>query len=105
MPLHHLALPVTSNETSIPFYTAALAPLSYTIIAQYPSRTTKTPNAITGLGPKAADGGHSFADFWLVEADHPNMVASKDSTGKSAVHVAFEAKDRETVRKFYEEAM
>ena len=76
----HVMLKVKDLKASKRFYTAALAPLGFTV--QYED------DGVVGFGPKDAPG------LWLAQ-------------GASAgpVHVAFAAKDRASVRAFYTAAL
>jgi catechol 2,3-dioxygenase-like lactoylglutathione lyase family enzyme len=76
----HIQLKVKDLKASKRFYTAALAPLGFSV--QYED------DGVVGFGPKDAPG------LWL-------------STGEShgSVHVAFAAKDRDSVKAFYTAAL
>lgn len=77
--IDHIGIPVTNIETSVAFYTKALAPLGYTLLMRF--------------GHVAGFGG-SKPDFW---------IAAGTPTDK--IHVAFIAKGRAEVRSFYEAAI
>src|SRR6188768_2087078 len=74
----HIGLHVRDLSTSITFYTAALAPLGFVLCSR--------DDASAGFGPKDAPA------LWL--------YADKKAT-KAKTHVAFTAKERKAVDKFY----
>jgi catechol 2,3-dioxygenase-like lactoylglutathione lyase family enzyme len=79
--IDHISLNVRNIEASKKFYAAALAPLGYTLIMEFPG--------VAGLG----EGGKP--DFWL---------GAKDEAPQT-VHIAFVSKDRATVDAFYRAAI
>jgi catechol 2,3-dioxygenase-like lactoylglutathione lyase family enzyme len=76
----HIQLKVKDLKASKRFYTAALAPLGFGV--QYED------DGVVGFGPKSAPG------LWLSQG-----------ASSGAVHVAFTAKDRNSVKAFYEAAL
>ena len=76
----HIQLKVKDLKASKRFYTAALAPLGFTV--QYEG------DGLIGFGPKDAPA------LWLGEGE-----------SRGAVHLAFAAKDRAAVRAFYAAAL
>jgi len=78
--IDHIGIQVTDLETSVAFYTKALAPLGYTLIMKFEEF------AGFGIGGKP--------EFW---------VGVGKPTDK--IHVAFRAKGRADVRSFYEAAL
>lgn len=76
----HLTVKVKDLKSSKRFYTAALAPLGFTV--QYEDKQS------VGFGPKDAPA------LWLYQGE-PH----------GSVHVAFAAKDRAAVKAFYDAAM
>lgn len=76
----HIQLRVKALESSKRFYTAALAPLGFTI--QYDD------DGLIGFGPKGAPA------LWL-----------RQGQPGSPLHIAFVAKDRAAVRAFYAAAL
>ena len=79
--LEHVSLPVKSYERSKAFYVAALEPLGYVLQRAYP--------------PEAAgfmEGNHT--SFWI---SRRRKIAK--------IHVAFLAKNREEVQRFYAAAI
>jgi catechol 2,3-dioxygenase-like lactoylglutathione lyase family enzyme len=82
--IDHTGVPVTNLARSIAFYQAALAPLGYALIAQFP------PNA-----PMAAGFGvGGKPDFWI----HIGPV-------HEGIHTAFRADKRSIVNAFYQAAL
>lgn len=76
--LDHVTANVSDVEQAKGFYGKALAPLGYSVQAEYPGGA--------GLGT-----GEGMADFWISSTE-----------GRGATHVAFAAPDRATVDAFYE---
>lgn len=87
MPIHHLGIDVGDIEEGKLFYLAALAPLGYKELHNY-------PGFAVGLGVSA-----SVSDFWLSGGKSQNRPLSQ------GVHLAFKAESREVVDQFYEAAM
>jgi catechol 2,3-dioxygenase-like lactoylglutathione lyase family enzyme len=78
----HLGLKVKDLDTSVRFYTAALAPLGFGLCSQDASGA--------GFGPEGTAG------LWL-------YPAPKGTTG--GTHVAFRAADRKSVEHFHREGL
>lgn len=78
--IDHISLRVSEFERSKAFFAAALAPLGYTVIMEFPG--------VAGLG----EGGKP--DFWI----------GAGPTGPSA-HIAFAASSRDLVDAFYKAAI
>src|SRR5579863_5446687 len=76
----HIQLKVKDLKASKRFYTAALAPLGFTL--EYDD------DGIAGFGPKGAPA------LWLIQGN-----------SRGPVHIAFVAKDRAAVRAFYTAAL
>ena len=76
----HIQLKVKDLKASKRFYTAALAPLGFTV--EYEG------DGLIGFGPKGAPA------LWLGEGE-----------SRGPVHIAFAAKDRAAVRAFYAAAL
>src|SRR5260370_20075068 len=76
----HVMLKVKDVNASKRFYTAALAPLGFSV--QYDA------DGVVGFGPKDAPA------LWL-----------EGGESRGPVHVAFQAKNRAAVQKFYEAAL
>jgi catechol 2,3-dioxygenase-like lactoylglutathione lyase family enzyme len=81
--IDHLGLSVADYERSKAFYLEALAPLGYALFREIPE-----------AGPHAGFAADRNPDFWI--------TAGKATTPQ--VHIAFVARDRATVRAFYEAA-
>jgi catechol 2,3-dioxygenase-like lactoylglutathione lyase family enzyme len=79
--IDHVTANVSDFERAKRFYEQALAPLGYSVQAEFPGAA--------GFGT-----GQGIPDFW---------IASNDERG--AAHVAFSANDRSTVDAFYEAAI
>ena len=79
--IDHVALNVSDLEASKAFYVQALEPLGFSIVMEHPEAV--------GMGP----GDKPI--FWLVRRDPVS----------NAVHVAFTAGDRATVRAFHAAAL
>jgi catechol 2,3-dioxygenase-like lactoylglutathione lyase family enzyme len=78
--IDHLTLDVSDYERSKAFYVAALAPLGFGLIADL--------GGACSFGPEGAD------DFWIAQGGPSGPV-----------HVAFAARDRESVHAFHEAAL
>lgn len=78
--IDHISIGVRDLEKSKAFYAAALAPLGYALMMEFPG--------VAGLGEKGKP------DFWLGAGE----VGARH-------HVAFLAPDRKTVDAFYEAAI
>lgn len=86
--IDHTGLNVSEYKKSIAFYLAALGPIGYKMIMEFPQEGSSYPN-VAGIGepPKP--------DFWIVEGQ-PN---------KPELHIAFRASTRSQVDQFYEAAI
>ena len=82
--IDHLGITVSDYEESKSFYLAALAPLGYRLVME-----------VTEVGPHAGFGEPGKPDFWIGAGERT----------APPVHVAFRAKDRATVRAFYDAAL
>jgi len=87
--LDHVCISVSPSKLDavVEWYVAALSPLGYTLQRSYPTAF--------GLGPTSAD-----TPFWIFAAKDENATAAGNG-----LHLAFKAKDHETVDKFHEEAI
>ena len=83
--IDHIGVAVSDLERSVAFYTKALAPLGYALIAKF-----ETP---AGFGV-AGFGVGGKPDFWLAQSE-----------AKQTIHIAFRAVGRAKVREFYEAAI
>jgi catechol 2,3-dioxygenase-like lactoylglutathione lyase family enzyme len=79
--LDHIGVEVTDLDRSKAFYSAALAPLGYSLAFEFESGA--------GFG-----NGEGIPDFWLHLGD-----------AKSGTHVAFRAQERGLVHAFHEAAL
>lgn len=79
--IDHVSVYVTDPAAAAPLYAAALAPLGYAVLMQFPGAV--------GLGEKGKP------DLWLIKGD---PSAQKQ-------HVALRATSRSAVRKFYDAAL
>jgi len=78
--LDHIALKVKDFKKSRAFYEAALKPLGYKVLMEFPEG--------------AGFGSPGFPDFWV-----------GTGIGGTSVHVAFRAQDRKAVDAFYKAAL
>ena len=78
--LDHVTANVSDFDGAKSFYVNALAPLGYSLQAEFPGAA--------GFGT-----GEGIPDFWIGSSEE-----------RGATHVAFSAKDRATVDAFYEAA-
>ena len=78
--IDHIELSVADYERSRAFYLAALAPLGYALVME--------------MDHAAGFGAGGKPDFWIGQGQRTAL----------RVHVAFAAKDRATVRAFFEAA-
>ena len=74
--LDHIGLRTNQFETMLAFYKAALAPLGYAVMAEYPG---------------TAGFGREYPDFWI----------GADDKGGSNIHLAFKTDDRAVVDAFH----
>lgn len=86
--IDHIGIVVSDFEKSKAFYTAALAPISYSLMMEFPA-------SVTGTTDVAGFGEPPKPDFWI----------SKGIPGKSSTHVAFSVANREMVDAFYTAAL
>jgi catechol 2,3-dioxygenase-like lactoylglutathione lyase family enzyme len=82
--IDHIGLSVADYERSKAFYLEALAPLGYELVMEIPEG-----------GPHAGLGAGGKPDFWI----------TKGQATTPQVHIAFGARDRATVRAFYDAAL
>jgi catechol 2,3-dioxygenase-like lactoylglutathione lyase family enzyme len=78
--LDHVTATVGDVDAAKDFYSKALAPLGYSVQAEFPGAA--------GFGT-----GEGIPDFWIGSSEE-----------RGAAHIAFSAKDRATVDAFYEAA-
>jgi len=79
--IDHIGIDVSDYQRAKLFYSSALSPLGYEVIAEY--------------GDTAGLGADGKPDFWI----------SQGSATKPIVHVAFQCGKREMVDKFYASAL
>jgi catechol 2,3-dioxygenase-like lactoylglutathione lyase family enzyme len=79
--IDHVVLNVSDYEASKRFYTAALEPLGYGVVLEFPQ--------MAGLGREGKP------EFWIGERDEPS----------ANVHVALASPDRRTVDEFFTAAL
>jgi catechol 2,3-dioxygenase-like lactoylglutathione lyase family enzyme len=82
--IDHLGLSVSDYGRSKAFYLAALKPLGYELVME-----------VTEAGPYAGFGQGGKPDFWI----------GRGKASTAGAHVAFHARDRATVRAFYDAAL
>jgi catechol 2,3-dioxygenase-like lactoylglutathione lyase family enzyme len=82
--IDHTGVAVSDFATSKAFYTKALAPIGYTILAEFPA-------AVTGSVDVAGFGVAPKPDFWIARGT-PNVPP---------IHIAFRAASRVLVDAFY----
>lgn len=86
--IDHTGVNVSDINKSKAFYLAALAPIGYRVLLEFPKEVTQTAHVV-GLGEEPK------ADFWVIEG----------SPQKPEIHVAFRAKSRRQVDEFYAAAI
>jgi catechol 2,3-dioxygenase-like lactoylglutathione lyase family enzyme len=86
--IDHTGLSVRDFDTSKKFYSAALRPIGYELLLEFPA-------AVTGHADVAGFGEPPKADFWIA-CGEPN---------KPAVHIAFRVQRRALVDAFYNAAL
>jgi catechol 2,3-dioxygenase-like lactoylglutathione lyase family enzyme len=93
--LDHMTLRVSDYAKSRAFYAAALAPLAYTLMADFEHDGAK----IAGFGWSRSDGRQKV-DWWIVQTPASAGLAVSGPT-----HLALVAKDRSVVDAFYRAAL
>jgi catechol 2,3-dioxygenase-like lactoylglutathione lyase family enzyme len=86
--IDHTEIVVTDLATSKQFYAAALKPIGYALLMEFPA-------AVTGHRDVAGFGDPPKPDFWL----------SQGSLHEATVHVAFRVPTRSLVDAFYAAAL
>lgn len=86
--IDHTGISVSDFEKSKAFYSAALAPIDYTILLQFPA-------SVTGRGDVAGFGVAPKPEFWISAGD----------VTKPPLHIAFRVKSRAQVDAFYKAAI
>jgi catechol 2,3-dioxygenase-like lactoylglutathione lyase family enzyme len=92
--LDHMTLRVSDYAASKAFYSAALAPLAYSLMAEFEHDGAR----IAGFGWTGPDGRRKV-DWWIVQTPPGARLAVSGPT-----HLALLAKDRATVDAFYQAA-
>jgi hypothetical protein len=82
--IDHTGVVVSDFEKSKAFYNAALSPIGYSLIMEFPA-------SVTGATDVAGYGEPPAPDFWI----------SKGSPNDPPVYVAFRVSTREEVEAFY----
>lgn len=88
--IDHLGITVRDFDRSLAFYSAALAPLGYAVLMQFPG--------VAGLGK---DGK---PDFWI-GAHRPDYWPAGAAVANAPVHLAFAAASAQEVDAFYAAAI
>lgn len=86
--IDHTGVGVTDYAASKAFYLAALAPIGYTMLLEFPA-------AVTGSTDVAGFGEAPKPDFWI----------HKGVANKPPIHVAFRVNTRAVVDAFYKAAI
>jgi catechol 2,3-dioxygenase-like lactoylglutathione lyase family enzyme len=86
--IDHTGVVVSDYSKSKAFYVAALAPIGYELLAEF-------PESVTGSTDVAGFGEPPKPDFWI----------SRGSPNQPPVHVAFRVQSRAAVHAFYEAAV
>ncbi|WP_077034756.1 VOC family protein [Pelomonas sp. KK5] len=86
--IDHTGLVVSDFERSKAFYAAALAPIGYALLAEFPA-------AVTGSTDVAGFGEPPKPDFWI----------SRGTPNRPAIHVAFRVDSRAKVEAFHRAAL
>lgn len=86
--IDHTGISVSSYADSKAFYSAALAPIGYTLLAEIPA-------SVTGTVDVAGFGEDGKPDFWI----------SSGTPNQPPIHVAFRVASRAMVDAFYQAAL
>lgn len=86
--IDHTGVVVSDFDRSKRFYSAALKPIGFDLLAEFPA-------AITGHTDVAGFGEPPKPEFWI----------SRGTPNKPAVHIAFRVKSRSDVDAFYSAAI
>lgn len=86
--IDHTGISVSSYADSKAFYSAALAPIGYTLLAEIPA-------SVTGTVDVAGFGEDGKPDFWI----------SSGTPNQPPIHVAFRVASRPMVDAFYQAAL
>jgi catechol 2,3-dioxygenase-like lactoylglutathione lyase family enzyme len=88
MGIDHTGVTVSDFDKSKAFYRAALRPIGYELLAEFPA-------AVTGYADVAGFGERPKPDFWI----------NRGSPNKPPIHVAFRVSTRAAVDAFYTAAL
>lgn len=86
--IDHTGVGISNYDTSKAFYSAALAPIGYSMLAEIPA-------SVTGSVDVAGFGEHGKPDFWI----------SSGTANTPPIHVAFRVASRAMVDAFYKAAL
>jgi catechol 2,3-dioxygenase-like lactoylglutathione lyase family enzyme len=86
--IDHTGISVRDIKKSKAFYTRALAPIGYTLLAEFPA-------SVTGSSDVAGFGVAPRPDFWIASG----------TSNVPPIHVAFRVEDRRLVDEFHKAAM
>lgn len=86
--IDHISISASDFEKSKAFYSAALSPIGYALLMEFPA-------SVTGHTDVAGFGEPPKPDFWV----------SKGVSGNPPMHVAFRVASREQVDAFYKAAI
>ena len=86
--IDHTGVVVSDYQKSRAFYLAALAPLGYALLAEFPA-------SVTGHADVAGFGEPPKPDFWL----------TRGTPNQPPLHIAFRAPSRALVDSFYRAAL
>ncbi len=86
--IDHTGVTVSDFDRSKAFYTAALRPIGYRLLAEFPA-------SVTGFADVAGFGEPPKPDFWI----------NRGSPNRPPIHVAFRVAARERVDAFYAAAL
>jgi len=86
--IDHSGVVVSDFEKSKAFYRAALQPIGYELLMEFPA-------AVTGHADVAGFGEPQKPDFWI----------SRGTANRPAIHIAFRVKSRALVDAFYAAAL
>src|SRR4030095_6153135 len=86
--IDHTGISVRDIKKSKAFYTRALAPIGYTLLAEFPA-------SVTGGSDVAGVGVAPRPDFWIASG----------TSNVPPIHVAFRVEDRRLVDEFHKAAM
>jgi catechol 2,3-dioxygenase-like lactoylglutathione lyase family enzyme len=86
--IDHTGISVRDIKKSKAFYTRALAPIGYTLLAEFPA-------SVTGSSDVAGFGVAPRPDFWIASG----------TSNVPPIHVAFRVENRRLVDEFHKAAM